>query len=49
MDSVDSRFLHVWYLIDSVDGTGRTNGIVNPVIKTEQVNLSLKHTGNLFH
>ena len=24
IDSVDSRFLHVWYMIDSVDSTGRT-------------------------
>ena len=27
MDLADSRFLHVWYKIDSVDSTGRTNGI----------------------
>ena len=31
MDWVDSRFLHVWYMIDSVDSTGKTSGIVTPV------------------
>ena len=25
IDSDDGRFLHVWFMIDSVDGTGRTN------------------------
>ena len=34
MDTVDSRFLHVWYMTDIVDSTGKTNDItpVNPSI-----------------
>ena len=27
MDSVNSRFLHVWYMIGTVDSTGSTKGI----------------------
>ena len=27
--AVDSRYLHVWYMIGLVDSTGRTNGITH--------------------
>ena len=35
MDSIDSIFLHLWYMIGSVDSTGRNNGITH--MKQKQV------------
>ena len=32
MDSVDSRFLHECCIIESVDSTGRTNGIISVAV-----------------
>ena len=33
MDLVDSKFLHVWYMIDFVDSKGKTNGITSMIFE----------------